>query len=128
MNGASENNDLIKAEPSPAAKGSDLLVVGLGASAGGIKAFREFFAQVPANSGMAYVVILHLSPEHDSKLAEILQHVALIPVTQVKETVKIEPDHVYVIPPNKSLARRSPRSSTSASKPLRRIAPTPCVS
>lgn len=53
---------------------------------------------------MAYVVILHLSPEHDSRLAEVLQGSAKIPVTQVQGTVKIEPDHVYVIPPNKSLA------------------------
>ena len=51
----------------------DFLIIGLGASAGGIKALKEFFAHVPAQSGMAYVVILHLSPNHDSQLAEILQ-------------------------------------------------------
>lgn len=80
------------------------LVVGIGASAGGIRVLKEFFAQVPADSDMAYVVILHLSPEHESKLAEILQTVALIPVSQVQEeNVKVEPNHVYVIPPNKSL-------------------------
>jgi two-component system CheB/CheR fusion protein len=82
----------------------DFLVVGLGASAGGIRAFREFFASVPAKSGMAYVVILHLSPEHESRLAEVLQVSAQVPVTQVTEAVRIEPDHVYVIPPNKSLS------------------------
>ncbi|CAN5542892.1 hypothetical protein BH18ACI1_BH18ACI1_00490 [soil metagenome] len=80
------------------------LIIGLGASAGGIKALKEFFQQVPADSGMAYVVILHLSPEHDSLLAEILQQSASIPVTQVQEEkVKVVPNHVYVIPPNKSL-------------------------
>ena len=52
----------------------------MGASAGGIKAFKQFFERVPADSGMAYVVILHLSPKHDSKLAEILQVSAAIPV------------------------------------------------
>ena len=82
----------------------DFLIVGLGASAGGIKAFKEFFASVPAASGMAYVVILHLSPEHESRLAEVLQVSAQIPVTQVTEAVKIKPDHVYVIPPNQSLS------------------------
>src|SRR5829696_6182197 len=82
----------------------DFLVVGLGASAGGIHAFKEFFERVPANSGMAYVVILHLSPDHDSRLAEVLQFSASIPVTQVTATVRIEPDHVYVIPPNQSLS------------------------
>src|SRR5262249_73297 len=56
-------------------------VVGLGASAGGITALREFFAHVSSETGIAWVVILHLSPEHDSKLAEILQTSAHIPVT-----------------------------------------------
>ncbi len=97
-----------------AGAGDGFMVVGLGASAGGIRAFREFFENVPERSGMAYVVILHLSPDHDSQLAEVLQQSTRMPVTQVSERVRIEPDHVYVIPPNKSLsmrgrlARRSP--------------------
>jgi chemotaxis response regulator CheB len=82
---------------------SDLLVVGIGASAGGIQALKEFFENVPADSGMAYVVILHLSPDHDSQLAEVLQNVAAIPVTKVVEKVKIEANHVYVVPPNQHL-------------------------
>jgi two-component system, chemotaxis family, CheB/CheR fusion protein len=86
--------------------GNDFFIVGLGASAGGIKAFKEFFTRVPTESGMAYVVILHMSPEHESKLTEILQLTTQIPVTQVKETVRIKPDHVYVIPPNRSLSMR----------------------
>ncbi len=81
----------------------DFLIVGIGASAGGIKALKEFFAQVPADSGMAYVVILHLSPDHDSQLAAILQTTAAIPVAQVTEKVHLEPNHVYVVPPDKSL-------------------------
>ena len=79
------------------------MVVGIGASAGGIKALSEFFAQVPARTPIAYIVILHLSPDHDSKLAEVLQNTTLMPVTQVRETVALEPAHVYVIPPNQSL-------------------------
>jgi two-component system CheB/CheR fusion protein len=82
----------------------EVVVVGIGASAGGIRALRDFFAAVPADTGLAYVVILHLSPDHDSKLAEVLQAVAAIPVTQVQGAVKIAPDHVYVIPPNQSLS------------------------
>jgi two-component system, chemotaxis family, CheB/CheR fusion protein len=78
-------------------------LVGLGASAGGIKALKEFFSRVPADSGAAYAVILHLSPDHDSRLAEVLQVTASIPVTQVTRQVAIEPNHVYVVPPNKSL-------------------------
>jgi two-component system CheB/CheR fusion protein len=80
-----------------------LLVVGLGASAGGIEVLRRFFTHVPRNSGSAYVVILHLSPDHDSKLAEVLQVTASIPVTQVSRTVALEADHVYVVPPNRKL-------------------------
>ncbi|HKE56387.1 MAG TPA: CheR family methyltransferase [Pyrinomonadaceae bacterium] len=80
------------------------LTVGLGASAGGIQALKDFFSRVTKDSGMAYVVILHMSPEHESKLAEILQVTSPIPVTQVKEREKIRPNHVYVIPPNQSLA------------------------
>jgi two-component system CheB/CheR fusion protein len=83
--------------------GHEFLTVGIGASAGGIQALKEFFENVPAHSGVAYVVILHLSPDHDSRLAEVLQTVAQIPVTQVKERVKVEPDHVYVVPPNQHL-------------------------
>jgi len=89
-----------RSEPSAAPK---LLVVGLGASAGGIQALRTFFSHVPADSGSAYVVILHLSPDHDSKLAEVLQTSTSIPVTQVTHPVPIEPNHVYVVPPNRRL-------------------------
>ncbi|HLM55508.1 MAG TPA: CheR family methyltransferase [Pyrinomonadaceae bacterium] len=83
--------------------GEEFVVVGLGASAGGIVALRDFFARVKADSGMAYVVILHLSPDHDSQLASVLQNVAAVPVSQVRDHVRVEPNHVYVIPPNKSL-------------------------
>ncbi len=79
------------------------LVVGLGASAGGIKAFAEFFTQVDPNEPLAYVVIIHLSPSHDSRLAEILQHTAPFPVTQVRESTRIEARHAYVISPNLNL-------------------------
>jgi two-component system, chemotaxis family, CheB/CheR fusion protein len=82
----------------------DFLIVGLGASAGGIKAFRTFFEHVPPNSGLAYVVILHLSPEYESRLPEVLQRSTSIPVMQVTGRVPVEPNRVYVLPPNQSLA------------------------
>jgi two-component system CheB/CheR fusion protein len=88
----------------PTREADDFLVVGLGASAGGIQALKEFFKHVPKESGMAYVVILHISPEHESKLAEILQINSPIPVTQVKQREKIQPNHVYVVPPSHNLA------------------------
>ena len=83
--------------------GKGFFVVGLGASAGGIKALSDFFENVPADSGMAYVVVVHLSPRYESNLPALLQAKASIPVTQITHTVEVEPNHVYVIPPSKYL-------------------------
>ncbi len=85
------------------AKDNHFLIVGIGASAGGIEALRTFFANVPDDSGIAYVVILHLSPDHDSQLAEVLSNVSKITVSQVKEKATVQPNHVYVVPPNQHL-------------------------
>src|ERR1043165_2988135 len=78
-------------------------VVGIGVSAGGLKALQAFFEAVPAESGMAYVVIMHLDPERESRVAAILQDRAAIPVTQVTGPVTVEADHAYVIPPGHDL-------------------------
>ena len=75
----------------PGADGN-FLVVGLGASAGGVQALRNFFSHVPADTNMAYVVILHLSPDHDSQLAEVLQSTSLLPVTKVERRTRVKPD------------------------------------
>ncbi len=104
MSGISGSDDTFLTGEAGEKRDDDFLIVGMGASAGGITAFKQFFERVPADSGMAYVVILHLSPDHDSRLAEVLQASASIPVSQVSESVRVEPNHVYVIPPNKSLA------------------------
>lgn len=85
------------------AKTSDLYVVGLGASAGGVKALRGFFEHAPTDRGIAYVAILHLSPDYESRLAEILAGATAMPVVQVREAVRLKPDHVYVIAPNAKL-------------------------
>ncbi len=76
----------------------DFPVVGMGASAGGLDALLRFFAKMPADSGMAFVIILHLSPDHESNAAEILQRATSMPVVQVTQRSAIEADHVYVIP------------------------------
>ena len=80
------------------------VIVGLGASAGGLAALKTFFSHVPEETGFTFVVVMHLSPEHESHLAELLQPFVKIPVTQVGETVAMEPDHVYVIPPGCNLS------------------------
>jgi two-component system CheB/CheR fusion protein len=79
-------------------------IVGIGASAGGLEAFEQFLANVPENSGMAYVVIQHLDPTQKGMLPELLQRVSKMNVVQVKDLTKIKPDCVYVIPPNKTMS------------------------
>jgi two-component system CheB/CheR fusion protein len=78
-------------------------VIGIGASAGGLEALIRFFEQMPADTGMAFVVILHLSPEHESSAADILQRSTHMPVKQVTQPMPVEADHVYVIPPGVEL-------------------------
>jgi two-component system CheB/CheR fusion protein len=79
------------------------MLVGLGASAGGVEALMQFFGLMPDDTGMAFVVVLHLSPEHESRLAEVLRTKTGMPVEQVTEPVRVEPNRVYVIPPDKNL-------------------------
>jgi two-component system, chemotaxis family, CheB/CheR fusion protein len=78
-------------------------VVGLGGSAGSISALKRFFSQMPGDSGLAFVVVLHLSPEYESSLAAVLQKLTPMRVTQVTEPVTVEANCVYVIPPGKHL-------------------------
>src|SRR3954470_18621849 len=78
-------------------------VVGLGASAGGVGVLQQFFGDMPADSGLAFVVIMHLSPEHESNLPAIIQQRTSMPVLAVTEPVRVKPNHIYVIPPNKQL-------------------------
>jgi two-component system CheB/CheR fusion protein len=75
----------------------------MGASAGGIRALQSFFAALPAQTGIAFVVVVHLSPEHESNLAQVLQSHTAMTVEQVTGRVPLAPDHVYVIPPNQDL-------------------------
>ncbi len=79
-------------------------VVGLGASAGGLDAFEQFFQQMPAESGMAFVLIQHLDPTHDSILSQILQRITKMQVIEAQDQMEISPNHIYVIPPNRDMA------------------------
>jgi two-component system, chemotaxis family, CheB/CheR fusion protein len=81
----------------------NLMLVGIGASAGGVEALMRFFERLPADAGMAFVVILHLSPEHESRLAEVLRSKTRMPVEQVNEPVRVERNRVYVVPPDRNL-------------------------
>ncbi len=81
-----------------------ITVVGVGASAGGLQALREFLGLMPDDTGLAFVIVMHLAPDHDSHLADILQLHCKMPIGQVSESIPVAADHVYVIPPNRNLS------------------------
>ncbi len=78
-------------------------VVGIGASAGGLEAFHDFFGALDADTGMAFVLVPHLSPTHESMMAQILARSTAMPVIEVQDEPTVEPNHVYVIPPDRSM-------------------------
>lgn len=84
--------------------GPDFAVVGVGASAGGVQALLRLFRTVPPRPGVAFVVVLHLSPNHTSHAHDVIQNVTGLHVSQVTGAVPLEPDNVYVIPPGKLLS------------------------
>jgi len=81
-------------------------IVGIGASAGGLEAFRRLLKALPVNTGMAFVLVQHLDPDHESMLTHLLSHSTAMPVTEVQEGMTVEPNHVYVIPPNTTMVIR----------------------
>ncbi|HTY81250.1 MAG TPA: chemotaxis protein CheB [Dehalococcoidales bacterium] len=81
----------------------DFPVIGLGASAGGLDAFSKFFSAMPPNTGMAFVLIQHLDPTHASNMVELLKRYTPMPVHEATENIKLQPGHVYMIPPNRNM-------------------------
>ena len=78
-------------------------VVGIGASAGGLDALERFFDHLPPDTGMAFVVVQHLSPAFKSLMDELLRRHTDLPIHLVEDGMKVEPDHVYLMPPNKEM-------------------------
>ncbi len=78
-------------------------IVGVGASAGGLEAFTQLLKGLPSDTGMAFVLVQHLAPSHPSALAEILSRATTMPVTEVQGEPLVEPNRVYVIPPDRSM-------------------------
>jgi two-component system CheB/CheR fusion protein len=87
----------------PPIQGKPFPIVGVGASAGGFEAFRELLAALPSDTGLALVLVQHLDPGHESLLAKLLSKATTMPVAEVEEGMTVEPNHVYVIPPNKTM-------------------------
>ena len=81
----------------------NFFVVGIGASAGGLQALEEFFENMPADSGAAFIVIQHLSPDFKSLMKELLERRTRMTVHRVEEGMKIAPNNIYLIPPGKNL-------------------------
>src|SRR5438046_189201 len=83
--------------------GDSCAVVGVGASAGGLEAFSQLLRHIPPTSGMAFVLVQHLDPHHPSSLVELLGRTTSMPVMEVTDGVRIEENHVYVIPRNTAM-------------------------
>ncbi|MDI6745609.1 MAG: chemotaxis protein CheB [Rhodocyclaceae bacterium] len=79
-------------------------IVGIGCSAGGLEALEKFLSHVPADAGIAFVIVQHLAPEHVSALPDLLQRHTTMPVVEATDGMLVHPDGVYVIPPNKDLS------------------------
>jgi two-component system, chemotaxis family, CheB/CheR fusion protein len=94
--------DLHIAAP-PVSPGIGVRVVGLGASAGGLEPLQQFLSGVPTASGLAYVIVQHMDPTHKALLGELLQRATSMPVHEATDAQRIEPNAVYVIPPNSEL-------------------------
>ena len=106
--------------PEPkAVPGPSFPIVGVGASAGGLEAVTQLLRSVPGGAKMAFVLVHHLDPEQPSGLASILSRATRMKVVEAKHGVRVERDHVYVIPPNKTLGiskgtlRLSPRRTAA---------------
>lgn len=85
-------------------RGATFPIVGVGASAGGLEAFIQLLKALPHDTGMGFVLVQHLDPDHESQLTQILGRAISLPVREIRDGERIEPDHVYVIPPDTNLS------------------------
>jgi two-component system CheB/CheR fusion protein len=98
---------------------SQHLIIGLGASAGGLEAFKSFFVNMPPDSGMAFVLIQHLAPDKKSILAELLRRHTSMEVLEAEEGTEVQPNRVYVIPPDATLTLNDGRLHLEKPAPMR---------
>ncbi len=108
----------------PSQAATSVPVVGIGASAGGLEAFGDFLKALPTDTGMAFILVQHLDPHHSSLLVELLRNRTKMPVLAVSDGTVVEPNHVYVIPPNtKMTIARGVLQLTSRGVPASRYMP-----
>src|SRR4030042_3978241 len=100
----SPKTKLVRKAISPSQKGETYFpIVGIGSSAGGLEALQELFTNMPVDTGMGFVVVSHLDPTHVSILPELLKKCTAMAVYQVKDGMEVEPNNIYVIPPNNTM-------------------------
>ena len=90
--------------PRKSIKKDSFYIVGMGGSAGGLEAFGQFFTHMPADSGIAFVLVPHLDPTHKGMMPELLQRFTKMQVFQAEDGMKVRPDCIYVIPPNRDMS------------------------
>lgn len=99
------NTDTIpKKIESPKLKLKSFPIVGIGGSAGSFRSLEKFFTNISADTGLAFVIIMHLDPDHKGHLAELIQRFTPMPVVEAGDGMQVMPNHVYIIPPNKDIA------------------------
>jgi two-component system CheB/CheR fusion protein len=89
--------------PEPSSRTSAFPIVGIGASAGGLEAFTQLFQHIPVTTGLAFVLVQHLDPTHESMLPELLSRITKLPVQQVQRGMTVETNYIYVTPPNANM-------------------------
>ncbi|MGI8499998.1 MAG: chemotaxis protein CheB [Hassallia sp.] len=99
----SDSNDAETANQEQQDNSNVFPIVGIGASAGGLEAFTQLLHHLPTDTGMGFVLVQHLAPDHKSLLSEILSRATQMTVHEVVDGMSVAPNHVYVIPPNKQM-------------------------
>lgn len=103
MTEPSDTPSAVTGERHPIGKGASFPIIGVGASAGGLEAFTQMLQALPLDTGMGFVLVQHLDPGHESALAQILARATKLPVREVENDERVEPNHVYVIPRDTNL-------------------------
>jgi two-component system, chemotaxis family, CheB/CheR fusion protein len=113
-----------RVEDPPAPSGGPAFpIVGIGASAGGLEAFSQLLRALPTDTGMAFVLVQHLDPQHESQLSEILARTTAMPVVTITDRLGVEPNHVYVIPSNTDMTIAGGRFALTSRKAVDRHTP-----
>ncbi len=113
--------------PAEASGQTTFPIVGIGASAGGLEAFSQLLKELPADTGMAFVLVQHLDPRHESRLPDVLSKTTTMPVITVTDRLRVKPDHVYVIPSNADMTigggvfALTPRAAADRHTPIDRF-------